>query len=462
MLPQAHKTHSFMAVFLKGEAVSAFWNFSTKGIGLLNTFFTVTSLTLYQYGVFQLLLSFAGISSDILNLGSAIVSNEMSRAIAEGRISDAKRIFLEYSLVRIIIAAVLWALVFFGATYFFRNYGLDFIKDMRLISFLFISEGIFMIIRTLCLVRLQFALVALRSTINKAVQSLILVYFFVQGNLGLKQLIWSIIIASAVSVACICWRFIKIYSKWNGVQLSPKALLWNVFLTYGTWDVVRQFSNKAVFRVKPWLIKLFLNTEAVAVFSIAETIVTTLQDILPNNTLQSLVPLWIKDKDLSVKMFSYGVKYFVLTGIFVALGGFVVVPPVVHFLFSKYDQSLPFFYFMLSNIPIFAAGILIGNYLVAFRKQRYLLFLHVFRNILTLAIILSTLPFIGLWGLALEFTIVPLILVMITYLHTKNQNHGFHFDLKIIFGFKAEDKDILRKLISIIRGWFFKATASFQ
>jgi O-antigen/teichoic acid export membrane protein len=89
---QAHKSPSLLAVFLKGEAVSAFWNFLTKGIGLLNTFLTITSLTLYQYGVFQLLLSFAGISSDFLGLGSGVISNEMSRAVAEKRDTDAKRI----------------------------------------------------------------------------------------------------------------------------------------------------------------------------------------------------------------------------------------------------------------------------------------------------------------------------------------------------------------------------------
>ncbi len=450
------KKPSFMAIFLKGEAISTFWNLVTKAIGLLNTFLTITSLTLYQYGVFQLLLSFSGVPSDVLNLGSAIISNEMSRAIADNRLSDAKRIFLEYSLVRIVITFIAWAIIFFGSVYFFKSYDIDFVKDMRMISFVILSEGLFVLIRLLCLVRLKFSVVAQRYTINKAIQSIVLIYYFLQGNLGLKQLILSIIIASSLSVLAVSYQFFKVYFKWSHIVATPNVLLWNIFTTYGTWDVLRQFINKITFRVKPWLVKLFIGTEAVAIYSIAETIVTTIQDLIPSNTMQSLVPLWIKDKHLSVKMFSYGIKYFVLGSILVVISAIVVVPPVVYTFFSKYAQSIPLFYFMLLNLPIFASGIIIGNYLIALRKQKYLFFLHLLRNSLTLGLIVSTLPIIGLWGLSLEFVLVPLIMVIANYIYTKNQDKGFHFDFKIIFGFKEEDKIILRKGISIVRGWFVR------
>ena len=439
------KKHSFMAIFLKGETISTFWNLITKAIGLLNTFLTITSLTLYQYGVFQLILSFSGMPSDVLNLGSGVVSNEMSRAIADNRVGDAKRLFLEYSFVRIIMTIIAWATIFFGSIYLFSNYDLDFVKDMRVISFLILSEGAFVLIRLLCLVRLKFSVVSMRYTINKAIQSVILIYFFLQGNLGLKQLIWSIVIASALSVIAVSFGFFKVYFKWKDVKISNKILLFDIYLVYGTWDTVRQFINKITFRVKPWLIKLFIGTEAVAIYSIAETIITTIQDLIPSNTMQSLVPLWIKDKHLSVKMFSYGIKYFVLGGIVVSLVSLVIVPPIINTFFSKYNESIPLFYLMLLNVPIFASGIIIGNYIIAFRKQKYLFFLHLFRNSLALLIIILTIPYIGLWGLALEFVLIPLIMVITNYLYTKSEDKGFHFDLDIIFGFKEEDKIIIKK-----------------
>ncbi len=451
---QAHKSPSLLSVFLKGEAVSAFWNFITKGIGLLNTFLTITSLTLYQYGVFQLLLSFAGISSDFLGLGSGVITNEMSRAIAEKRDSDAKRIFIEYSIVRFVIMILTWSIVFFGATYVFRSYDIDFVKDMRVISFIFLSEGLFMIIRNLCQVKFEFSTIALRASLNKFIQSLILIYYFFQGNLGLKQMIWSIVIASSLSVIIVLFKAVSVYMKWNNVIATKQVLLWKVFVNLGSWEVLRQFINKLTFRVKPWLIKLFISTEAVAIFSIAETIVTTLQDVLPSSTIQSIVPSWVKDKDLSTKMFSYGVKYFFLTGLIIMIGAYIIVPPVIHTFFTKYNESLPLFYLMAINLPIFASGIIIGNYIIALRRQRYLFALHVFRSVTTLLIILCTIPFIGLWGLAIEFVLIPILMTIAYYQYTKNENKGFHFDFDIIFGFKEEDKIILKKALSIIGNWF--------
>jgi O-antigen/teichoic acid export membrane protein len=456
------KPHSFMHTFLKGEAVSAFWSFITKGIGLLNTFLTISSLTLYQYGLFQLLLSVAGISSDAVNLGGAVVQNEMSRAVGENRKRDAKKIFIEYSIVRIVISIILWAVVYFGATFLFKTYSADFIKDLRIISFIFISEAIFMIMRTFWLVRLEFGLVALRSTLNKFIQSGILIYFFVQGNLGLKQLIWSIIIASSLSVVLLLYSFFESYDDWREEKTSGKILLWPILYNYGSWEIIRQFINKITFRIKPWLIKIFINTEAVAIFSIAEMIVTTLQDILPSKTLQSLVPLWIRDKNLSIKMFSYGVKYYVILGTAIALVSLLIVPPIVYEFFPKYNLSLPLYYFMVINLPIFAAGIIIGNYLIAFRKQKFIFVQHTLRNIVSLGIIFVTLPYIGLWGLALEFVLVPFLMLFSNYYYTKNEDKGFHFDFNVIFGFGKEDRGILSKVLLIIKGWFVRISSIFQ
>lgn len=451
-------THSksLIKTFLHGEAVFAFWNFSTKGVGLLNTFLTISSLTLYQYGVFQLLLSIAGLSFDVTSLGGGVISNEITRAVGEKREADAKKIYLEYFFARIYLAILLWAIVFFGSTYIFSSYSLEFIKDMRVISFLFITEVIFLTVRTLCLVRLKLGLIGIRATLNKSIQFAILLFFFVQGNLGLKQLIWSIVISSTLSLLFILPNFFRILGEWKGVKATPTKLLLNIFLTNGTWEVSRQLINKVTFRIKPWLIKLFISTEAVAIFSIAEMIISTTQDVLPSKTLQSIVPLWLKEKKLSAKMFSFGIKYYFLAGLFLALGMLVVVPPVINMFFQKYTASLSLFYFMILNIPIFAVGIVTGNYVVAHRKQKFLFFLHLSRNILALFVILCTLPFIGLWGLAIESVLVPFLMTFGIYLYTKKRTPGFHFDKKIIFGFSNEDREIVKKIFSEIKSIFLK------
>ncbi len=349
------------------------------------------------------------------------------------------------------IAFLIWVTVFFGATVFFNSYSVDFIKDMRVISFLFISEALFLIIKTLCVVKLKFGIIGIRGTLNKCIQFCILFYFFMQGNLGLKPLIWSIVIASTISVLLIIPSFIKVYRQWSGIKSHSEALLFGIFTGYGSWEIIRQISNRLTFRIRPWIIKLSISTEAVAIFSIADMIISTLQDVLPAKTLQSLVPLWIQDKKLSIKMFSYGVKYFLIVGILTAVAGLIIIPPIINIFFEKYRESLPLFYFMVWNLPIFSSAIIVGNYLIAWKKQKFLFFHNLFRNILALSIILATVPFIGLWGLALESVLVPFIMFIVLYVYTRKFNPGFYFDRKIIFAYNKEDKDIAKKIFSIFR-----------
>jgi O-antigen/teichoic acid export membrane protein len=346
--------------------------------------------------------------------------------------------------------------VFFGAEALFDTYSEEFIKDLRIISFIFISEAVFMVMKTLAIVKLNFSFAGIRSTLNKFIQAGILVYFFAQGDLGLKQLIWSIVIASALSVLILIPAAFKMYGTWTKVAAYKSSLLLSILTTYGTWDFVRQIGNRATFRIRPWLIKLFISTEAVAIYSIAEMIISTLQDLLPAKTLQSLVPFWIQDKNLGAKMFSYGVKYFIVTGIVIALGALVIVPPVVYTFFAKYSESMPLFYFMVLNLPIFAAGIILGNYLIALRRQKFLFFHNTFRNALALTVIVSTVPFIGLWGLALEFVLIPLVMIIITELYLRRKNPELRIDPKVLFSYGPQDREFVQKVIAIIRGWILR------
>jgi O-antigen/teichoic acid export membrane protein len=302
----------------------------------------------------------------------------------------------------------------------------------------------------LSIVRLDFFVVGLRSSVNKFVQAIILIYFFSIGDLGLKQLILSIVIASAISTVIVLPYFIKTYNKWNNIALGKALLIGEIFVKYGLWDIMRQISTHTANRIKPWLVKLFVGTEAVAVYSIAELTVSSFQDLLPSKTLQSLIPIWLQDKKLSIKMFSYGVKYFMLTGLVIALFALAIVPIIISNFFPKYNESLPLFYFLIISIPVFGIGIIVGNYIVALRRQKFLFIQHLSRSIFSTVLILVTIPFIGLWGLAIEYVLTPIMMVFSSYIYAKKRNAGFSFDLNIIFSFKREDAEIFKKILNIM------------
>src|SRR3989344_2477666 len=124
---------SFSKKFLSGESHYAFWDLVSKGIGLLNTFLIITSLTIYQYGVFQLLLAFYAVLSGISGLGSGAIGNDIMRLVGEGKEGSAKRLFLEYASIRMAAAVLISLAIFVGGDLLAVKYKPDFIAVVRLL-----------------------------------------------------------------------------------------------------------------------------------------------------------------------------------------------------------------------------------------------------------------------------------------------------------------------------------------
>src|SRR3989344_4433310 len=122
------KTHgSFIRTFLRGEISYGFWGGITTAGGLINTFLVISALTIYQYGVFQLLLSSYALLAVLIGLGGEIVRNDLLRLVGEGKEAAAKKIFLENAAFRLTAGIILWAFVFFNADLFSFRFGPEFI-----------------------------------------------------------------------------------------------------------------------------------------------------------------------------------------------------------------------------------------------------------------------------------------------------------------------------------------------
>ena len=124
---------SFSRSFIHGELHLGFWSFVKKGTGALDSFFILRSLTLYQFGLYQLLLSFYGILSDFFHdVFGEVVNNDLARFIGEGKEDRAKRLFFEYALFRLVMAGIPCVGLFFGAPLFSFRYGSEMIGWIRM------------------------------------------------------------------------------------------------------------------------------------------------------------------------------------------------------------------------------------------------------------------------------------------------------------------------------------------
>ena len=128
------------------------------------------------------------------------------------------------------------------------------------------------------------------------------------------------------------------------------------------------------FIFEAWAIKLFINTEAVAIFSVAQTLLNTVAGFFPVKTLSTLIPMEVKNEEKLRKIYTYGVKYLLVFSVLIGLVSSVCVPILINLFFNKYAVSLPYFSVLLLTLPLLAITAISSTFLTAFRRQNFFSF----------------------------------------------------------------------------------------
>jgi len=418
----------------------------SKIFGLANTFFIVSSLTVYQYGVFQLLLSTYAAFVDLMLIGSPVVSNEVFRLVGSGKEEKAKHLFFEHSKICALIGIFFWSLFFFGSSSLSYRYGPDFIQLTKIMSFLFLSEAILHAMKLLLKLRLEFKVVASRSSIAKFVQFFILGYCFFFSNIGLREVLISLVVPMFISLLFLVPAAIRAYRPWVGINALNERILLGIIFAHGKWDIARSLFSRLTSRIEPWILKLFVGTEAVAVFSVANMIVGTIKDYFPNNTINSLAALAIGDKAKSQRIFSYGMKYLFLLSIAVSIAALIAVPPFIRLFFVKYDVALPLFYILLLNLPIGMLAFMPSIYLQILKKQKFLLYHSVIRSAAEIPLLLILVRLFGLWGMVAKEILIKLVMFPITLWYFSRYQNLVSIKWSQLFSFTEDDKIFLKNM----------------
>lgn len=442
----------FYKTYLKGEFFFGFWNIISRGVGFFNTLIVLSKLTVYQYGVFQLILSsFSGIAV-FMGLGGETMRNDILRYVGEQDIPHAKRLFYESTLVRIGIGIILWAAIFFGAPYFFSAYNSEFIAYIKIISFLFLHDALLPSLRLALEAEKKFSLIASRSSISRFIQLAIIAWFYFFATVGLKEVILSLVVSSYVSIVFMLVPVMRSYYKlWRAHPVSGDLMIWKLLSSYGKWELLRPVAAKIVDFVQVWMTKFLISTEAVAIFSVAQTMLGTLANFMPVNTLSVLIPLHIAEKEKLQKIYNVGTKYLILFSIAVGIIGLVAAQPFVHIFFPKYIASLPYFDVLLLTLPITAASAVAGVFLVVYRRQGFLLFQKLMKGLIGIVLYALLISVFGLWGLVAQAILLSLILFTIIYIYMVRSKLDVSLNWKYLTSYDDVDKEFLRNFFSDVR-----------
>lgn len=450
---ERNKNYSFLPSFIKGESLLAVFSVPTNILSTVSGFIVITQLSVFQYGVYVLVLAFyALLYQFVFKLLNAVVLNDIVRFIAKERYSEAKRLFVDVFLLRSIVAIVLFAGLFLGADFIASIYDKDVGNLFRILSFLLLVDAVRASVMMLFRIELRFDLIATRNLYLQVVRFglLLIALLFFTLNVQLALLLY--VLASFIAFLVLVPSFIKIARPWFNIEQAHKSPLVPMLKSYGKWSIIHQTVGSLSSNVRPWLIKFFISTEAVAIYSVAENLLGLLKLALPASTLSSLIPREIHNRTRATAILLRGTKFSFLFRIALAGVGTLVVPVVIPLLLPQYDTAVPLFVVLVIALPLLAFSSLAKTFLVALRRQRYLFAVGMVEIVGGLGVTVVLLHFFGLWGMVFERIVMAVVVGVFTLGYLLRKEVEPH-EIKMLYTFDRADMDLLKKILAAFRAY---------
>ncbi len=440
------KGRSLGEFFIKGESVIRVWDMVGSGFMLINSFFIIRALSLYQFGSYQLVLVFIGlVDSFNLDLFDGVVSVEMRHHSNDSRLDIVKRILEEYAIVKIAVAVIMTLGVFFGASWAASHYGSDIGLFVKIMSPFFVISTLQSLEKQI--LKNSFSLIYYSGgCIREIVKFFFLIIAFFYGHLGIAVILiihMLGLLGSLVFTSVFFWRIYKNY--FLGLDSAKGFFLKSLIKAHGKWVSIRYIVAKFSSNVTPWFIKFFINTEGVAIYSLAYNLIAFIQEFFPVNGLPWIFLMKIDNKDEMGYIFRRFVKYLFWFGTLVGLLALAFVPPIVNLIFPKYHDTWPLFRLMLLVFPVFGVYKIIKEVLTILREYKILtlrLPIEAAANIASLVIFLSL---FGLIGAALAYIALYLARIIFFYPALKRLHPNFRIKIKDLFRFDKDDAFFLKK-----------------
>lgn len=411
-----------------------------------NALIIISHLEIFKYGIYVLIFAFISLATGLFQKPFAdVVQNDVARFIGAGKEAQAKKLFLENLIVRVAIALALFLTTFFAASLIARFYDQDIAILFRILSPIFLIDVATTALRTLFELRLRFGEPALRLVVYNVVKLFLILAALMFYRLDVAELLGIYLLAATAALVVFIPRFSILYAPWKNLRAASTPELIPLVLGHGKWRAMSQGLSSASSNVRPWLIKFFINTEAVAIYSVAESIYGALKALFPTSTFVTLIPHEVAGNPArAVRILIRGTKYLALAGVLLGVAGLIFVPPLVTLIVPKYGASLPYFMLLLLMLPIMGVSTIAGAFLFALQKQRFIFFVSLVRIPLSWAFPVALLYFFGLWGMPFERILITLF-VGVAYFVYLLRYHVPRESLRLLFVFDATDRELLKR-----------------
>ncbi len=435
-------------IFIKGESAKRVFDYTANIIGLVNSFFTIRYLSVFNFGLFQLILAFLNLLDgfDWKNLDGPIAV-EMRHWFSQKQPQKAKRLFWESAFSRAAIMSVLAVGVFLGSSLIASYYGQDVGTLIKIVSVLLLLNAAESALSVFLKSIISVAHWSF-PTWREATKAVFLISFFLMNDFNITNVAISHVAGEAGAVIAVgVFIFIKQYKKtFAGVSAEPTMMLPAFLKKHGSLIFVRYAISRVTKNLMPWFIKFFINTEAVAFYSVANNLAAFVQNVIPMNGITISLFSKIGLKDQMAYIFNRSVKYTTWLSFGLMSVSFITVPFVIPWLFPQYTSSVTLFMLLMLSLPIYSFYKVLKVILSMLREYKTLT-MRLVNEVLVIPITSAIfLPLFGILGSGGVYMAIYLERTIFFYSQLRKLHPEFKISIKQMLKFDNHDRDLAVRL----------------
>lgn len=447
---------SLTRVIGEGAAWTTGSTFVVKIVSLATIFVTLRTLSVYEYGVAELVIATVGFFSifQLPGLTSVVVA-DMGVAIGKGNIGEAKGIYWSFLKLSSAMALLASVVLFFGAEAISSFYPEHIASYFRILAFTFPLSVIGAAYGALFVVTFRYFEQSLLTFFQEFFKLIIIVVCLFVFGLKVEAILFGMVGSQAITFL-VQFPLARRAYRSLGSSAPESFSIWQTIYNHGKWSIFSTYLNSFGNNVRTYLIKLFLGTEAVALFAVASGLVGHTSALIPiGNVVTPIIPQFVSDKERFLRIITKAIKYQILGTVLVCIFAFFVFPPIIVWLFPKYEFAMPLYRILLFSLIPGGFSAVFTAIFFAFKAQRDLFFVSVFKLFLNVIFISLLAPLFGLYGAAVAGIIASLIYVCERYFRVKKIVPGYRMNLRSFFFMDELDYIILRKIRTFLKSRIF-------
>ncbi len=447
-------TQSVKRTIVEGVAWTATTTWLNKVIGIAYVLLVLSHLSVYEYGLTELVISIPPLLSlfGLPGLESVIMA-DMSTELGREKRARAKHLLTSYLSVRMLLGVTAWAVLFFSSHAVEAMYNESIATMVQIVSFSFLFGPLRSAYQVLFRVSLRFDLFSIHRVVEECAKLVTIAVCLLIFDLGPTAVAIGYISTDLVALPVFFPFFVTLWKKvlGGGVRSAGWLEPLSTLRDHGKWGIMGTYLAILSQNIRPWIIKFFLGTHAVGLFAVAMGMYQNTASLFPvTHVVAPVIPQYVDKRRSLYQLINSTIKYQCLANILAAAVMAVAMPVLIHNFFPSYaDAYWLYIGFLVAMVPISFSGVFEATFF-ALKAQRNLFFANV-SFILTVACVLPiSIILAGFYGIAIELFATRVVYAVGRYVKLKQLLPEYTLNLKDMFTVSDQDRFLLQRLIAIV------------